>query len=389
MCLCAAVAAATADAPCAVISCYDNRSVYLYIGPSVCQFACACLSLYIYICSVVCFVGCAQVFLKELSAAVGYTVSITFGTSAGVSAEAVSGAAAAPAPPGSEAAKPAFESVEQMQNIVFQSRKLGYIPGVFLVQKSGGEAELFKLETYNSTDVTLARQQLGQTTNRFTIDTHKLLAEYRIHKGTVTELLPGYALGAANCCPLQSQAWKLECAKARVSLALRRVYSLMQVMCSEVDLFVKPNMVRVKSEWQIGEFFLAPASMRIERKLCAGSICLGRFDLGGAAAEALYMLPHFAPPISLKGEPVKHAWVCPFWHVGDQTLTAKANLALKAFEVTIEDTKVRIPVLVNIKALEVGTELLMDKSLVKAFSSSRITIAESDFNKSAKKRKLI
>ena len=56
---------------------------------------------------------------------------------------------------------------------------------------------------------------------------------------------------------------------------------------------------------------------------------------------------------------------------------------------TIGDTKVRIPVLVNIKALEVGTELLMDKSLVKAFSSSRVTIAESDFNKSAKKRKLI
>ena len=56
---------------------------------------------------------------------------------------------------------------------------------------------------------------------------------------------------------------------------------------------------------------------------------------------------------------------------------------------TIEDTKVRTPVLVNIKALEVGTELMMDKSLVKAFSPSRITISEPDFNKSAKARKLI
>ena len=62
---------------------------------------------------------------------------------------------------------------------------------------------------------------------------------------------------------------------------------------------------------------------------------------------------------------------------------------MKAFDVIIEDAKVRVPVLVNIKALEVGTELVMDKSLIKAFSSSRATISEADFNKSAKKRKLI
>lgn len=331
-----------------------------------------------------------QFFLKELSEAVGYTVSITRDASGqGSCADVGPVAAAAPASLDSGAAAPSLESVEQMQNIVFQARKLGYIPGAFVVKKSGGEAELFKLEAYQSTDVKLARRHLGQTTDNFTVDTRTLLDDYRIHKDSVTELLPGYAFGAANSCPLTNPAWKFDCAKARVSLALRRVYSFMHAMASDVDLFVSPNMARVKSEWQIGEFFLAPATMRIERKPSAGSICVGRFDIGGATAEAIYILPHFTPPISPKGEPSKTAWVCPFWYVGDQTQIAKANLALKAFDVIIEDAKVRVPVLVNIKALEVGTELVMDKSLIKAFSSSRATISEADFNKSAKKRKLI
>ena len=148
-------------------------------------------------------------------------------------------------------------------------------------------------------------------------------------------------------------------------------------------------MARVKSRWEIGEFFEAPATMRIERKQSAGSICVGRFDLGGDAAEALYILPHFTPPISAKGEIAKSSWVCPFWYVGGSSQIAKANVALKAFDATIEDTKVRIPVFTNIKVLEEGAELLMDKTLLTAFSSSRSTISEADFGKSAKKRRMI
>ena len=37
-------------------------------------------------------------------------------------------------------------------------------------------------------------------------------------------------------------------------------------------------------------------------------------------------------------------------------------MGLKAFEVMIQDVKVRVPILVNLKPLDVGTELTWDKS---------------------------
>ena len=37
-------------------------------------------------------------------------------------------------------------------------------------------------------------------------------------------------------------------------------------------------------------------------------------------------------------------------------------MGLKAFEVMIQDVKVRVPILVNLKHLDAGTELTCDKS---------------------------
>ena len=195
-----------------------------------------------------------------------------------------------------------------------------------------------------------------------------LLSDFRLHKGTVTELLPGYSFDLSPCCPLQSVAWKVEAAKSCVTLALQRTYGIMKMMGADLELCIKPTLVRVVSEWQAGELFIAPASMRIERKASPGGIVVGKFDLGGDSLEVLFMMPHFVAPLSPKGEVSKAAWVAPFWHIPASSgycqigATGKPNMGLKAFEVMIQDVKVRVPILVNLKHLDAGTELTWDKS---------------------------
>ena len=120
---------------------------------------------------------------------------------------------------------------------------------------------------------------------------------------------------------------------------------------------------------KVGEVFIAPASMRIERKVSPGGIVVGKFDLGGDSLEVLFMMPHFVAPLSPKGEVSKAAWVAPFWHIPASSgstigigATGKPNMSLKAFEVMIQDVKVRVPILVNLKHLDAGTALTWDKS---------------------------
>jgi hypothetical protein len=308
----------------------------------------------------------SRVFLAELSGAVGYSVNFNTGVrvtqpSASAPASAASAAAAAAVDVPTNV-QPALESIEQMQSMVFQAHKLGYKPGTHVVKKSGGEADLFKIDAYVSTNVKLVQQEFGKSIATLVITCDELLSDFRLHKGSVTELLPGYSFDLSPCCPLQSVAWKVEAAKSCVTLALQRTYGLMKMMGADLELCIKPTLVRVVSEWQPGELFIAPASMRIERKASPGSLVVGKFDLGSDSLEALYMMPHFVAPVLAKGEVSKTAWVAPFWHIPASSATVKPNMGLKAFEVMIQDVKVRVPILVNLKPLDAGTELTWDKS---------------------------
>ena len=100
--------------------------------------------------------------MAELSGAAGY--SVTFNTGVSVTQPSASApafdasAAAAAAVDVPTDVQPALESIEQMQSMVFQAHKLGYKPGTYVVKKLGGEADLFKIDTYVSTDVKLVQQ---------------------------------------------------------------------------------------------------------------------------------------------------------------------------------------------------------------------------------------
>ncbi len=176
-------------------------------------------------------------------------------------------------------------------------------------------AALWKIAGYDGSTVSLLQQEMGLDVGEpVVVEVQELLAEWKIYKGTVTEPLPGWNFESNPCSPLASAVWKYDYAKSAVVMAVREVFEHMYITTKDLALFVKPNAVRVSSAWKVGELMIAPASTRIERKDAPGSICVGKFDLGGPGLEPLFLAPSFANPLNAKGEPNPAPWVSPFWH---------------------------------------------------------------------------
>ena len=327
-----------------------------------------------------------KAFLKEASAAVGHPVGFSGQKSGGEAADkgASDHSAAAQAPEPSSS----MESVEQMQSPVFQSKKRGYTPGAFVVEKAADEASLYKIEQYIGNAIMISEQHMGRTIATKTISVNTLLESWRLHKGTVTEFLRKYDFEANQCSPLASPSWKYAGAVSAVTLALQHVYAMLNVMNADIELLVHPNIARVKSNWGPGELMLAPATSKVDRKEVGGAIPVGRFDLGDKSPQQLYIVPQFIAPVNNKGEDVKSPWVCAFYHTPGVSSDSKANLQLKCMEVVVMAHKVRVPILVNAKALQAGTELVWDKATAKSFANGRLYVTEADFNRTAKERKI-
>ena len=67
---------------------------------------------------------------------------------------------------------------------------------------------------------------------------------------------------------------------------------------------------------------------------------------------------------------------------------SKANLVLKVLDHVVNGVGVRVPVLTNHKDIPAGEELMWDKTTAKKFHSMRYYVAEADFKKGSKKRKV-
>ena len=335
----------------------------------------------------VCTCG-AQVFLEELSKAAGSRVAFS-GSSGDETSPGDPGLKADAAVPATVAPAPASDTVEQMQSVVFQAQKLGFVTGALVVRKDTNVSDVFKIHAYESTNVTLLQQHLGRSKASNTIPVTTFVNDWRLHKGTVTELLPNYHFETSRHSPLASPLWKYDAVKAKITLALQHAYNVMEVMATDLELFTKPASVRTRSRLEVGELFLAPATQRFASKDVHGAIALGKYDLGGDSPDILFLLPHFVQPISANGKVNAAPWVCPFWHCNAASPPSMANLALKAFEVTIAEHVIKIPVLTNTNVIEAEGELLWDKGEGKVFKNKRSYITMQDINKALKKRRLV
>ena len=128
--------------------------------------------------------------------------------------------------------------------------------------------------------------------------------------------------------------------------------------------------------------------MRVDTKDGANSVCVGKFDIGQAATQALFLSPQFAAPLDKDGTPAKAAWVCPFFMVRDAGANAKVNLAFKVLRHEVAGREVRVPLLVNIKALDAGDELLYDKNSPNALQTMKTYVTERGLINRTKRRRI-
>ena len=96
----------------------------------------------------------------------------------------------------------------------------------------------------------------------------------------------------------------------------------------------------------------------------------------------------FTPPVGADGQASKNPWVSIFWLVNNANVKKDANLALKCLVHSVNDTQVRVPILVNSKPIQNGEEFLWDKASAKSFSSMRSFVTMADCTNAAKRRKI-
>ena len=203
----------------------------------------------------------------------------------------------------------------------------------------------------------------------------RLLKQYRVHKGKITELLPGWDT-TNPWTPMSSSVWRFELAKSAVVIAMQTVYGKHQQHLQHLELLQSPTNVKVTAAFKVGQLILPAATMRLESKAGKNTLSVG-LDV--------HMAPHFGKFMDAEGVINKNCWVVPFWLVDDKSDTP--NMQLRHEHCDIHGKKVHVPMLVNNKALKAGDSVGWMKKSAADEQGDQSGSADGKPGKAAKKAK--
>ena len=208
-----------------------------------------------------------QKFVTDLSASVGHAVTLS-GVSMTTPPESLEPGASATSNLSSN-----IETVQEMQNPVFQPRKAGFVIGSMLEKVDPEDQSVWVLLEYLGLKVVLQQREMGVNIGeRLCIDVAELLGKYKLHRGSLTTLLPRWAPERSIGDPLHSKLWKFECVKGAINVAVKKVNQELRLGVNDMDLFIRPNIVKMRSAWPAGELMIAPATYSATHRRCC--ICL-------------------------------------------------------------------------------------------------------------------
>lgn len=245
-----------------------------------------------------------------------------------------------------------METIEEMKSKQFQVRKLGFVEDAIVAPKDVDIVTFLRISKMEDETVKLVLTSEGHDVETQEIGLDTLVAKYRLHKGRITEMLPGWSAEDNACSPMASTLWTFEAAKSAITIAMRSTYAKHECHVKDLELLQHPNTVKVTRAFSKHELHLPAASMKIERK--AGK---GTFDVG----LGLHIASHFSPPIEKSGERNKSAWVVPFWMVGASSEDEPPNMVLRHERIDVLGSIAEVPVLVNSVPLKIGAVLRWDK----------------------------
>jgi hypothetical protein len=251
------------------------------------------------------------------------------------------------------------ETVEQMSDVTFQAQKLGFKSGCIITHKQSETIELWEITKIANSVATL-KQHLLPTIGGSSKDVQvsALLSDWRVHKGKVTQHLPGWSANGNTCKPSMSESWAMDEIKGAVAVALRSSYMKHHKdVTQHMTLFVNPTIVQVNKPFKAGTLILVAASQRIDKVVQAGSVGVGSYDLPSGSAVDMHVLKHIVHPLDARGEMNKSPWIVPFWwlqHVDDED---EANMEVKHVLEKVHGIVVHVPIATNKKDLKVGDVL--------------------------------
>ncbi len=229
------------------------------------------------------------------------------------------------------------DTVEQMRDLKFQAAKVGFVQGCMISQKGAKESDIWYVMEIGG-DATIRQHSLPEEDAEPEIrkvEIDELMSKWRLHKGKITQPLPGWSPAVA---PHHSDAWTAEAVKGAISIAVRSQSIKYQDTAKHLKIFINPFMVMLTK----GFMAVSPHRRRFvaSRKTAAGE------------EKHYYLLKHFVLPIDSKGELNKLAWVAHFWLVKHVEAPGDANM-----EVQINGITVQVPSLVNKHDMKADTEL--------------------------------
>ena len=241
----------------------------------------------------------AEVFVKDLETCAGHNITTP------------SWAQVAPAG-ASSSTTDQIETVDQQHDAMYQAAKVGYKQDAHVTVKEDTEGALWLINSIVDNKATLVAREDGIEKQ---VSMQALVANWRVHKGKVTQELPGWDLSAKRFAPRDSEAWLADAAKGACAIAMMSIAETNDSHTNSVLIMVNPQHVKVRAPIAKGKLKLAASSQRIEKVGPKGfqssAIVLG--NLGMVDGPVYQMLPHFVAPLKSDGSTNDKAWVCPFW----------------------------------------------------------------------------
>jgi len=269
------------------------------------------------------------------------------------------GASASASASGEQSKAP--DSVEQMQDIGYQTKKLGFVEGAIVIEKGATNVEYWRIKKIAKAVVHVVKQEDGADTDQRTVALDLLAEKWRLHKGRVTSCVPGWGEDAASNL-LSSVAWHTEQIKGAANIAMAEQYRLHQHIFDDLTLLQHPASVKAERDFGKGEVRLVGASTLIETaKANTSGIPIGDFPMPSGESQVFVVMPRFATPQTPQGEKNKNAWCAPFWCVGPATTAKTANMELIYESVQVGPFKVAVPILSNHKPVKKGAILTWHK----------------------------
>ena len=148
----------------------------------------------------------AEAFVTDLSAGLGYEITSPWAAASSTPAKESNDAEAS--------TKQLPDTVEQMKSKMHQAKKLGFVVDAVVAPKGVSELQLWKITDISDVHIVCSLLVAGKLQGEpKTIVWDEVFASWRLHKGKVTALLPGWSV-ENKCSPLNSQVWQLEAAKS-------------------------------------------------------------------------------------------------------------------------------------------------------------------------------